>query len=101
MASFQAFLNSPVAPKTTHFWGPIANWGFVVAGLVDTLKPLEMISHNMTVAMWVYSALFMRFEWLVQPRNYLLLGCHASNETVQLYQLSHWAKGQGYLESKE
>lgn len=31
MASFRAFLNSPVGPKTTHFWGPIANWGFVVA----------------------------------------------------------------------
>lgn len=31
MASFRAFLNSPVGPKTTHFWGPIANWGFVAA----------------------------------------------------------------------
>ncbi|CDJ49641.1 apoptosis-regulating basic protein, putative [Eimeria brunetti] len=20
---------------TTHFWGPVANWGFVVAGLAD------------------------------------------------------------------
>lgn len=29
--SFKAFLNSPVGPKTTHFWGPIANWGFVAA----------------------------------------------------------------------
>ena len=25
---------------------------------------------------------------MVQPRNYLLLACHASNETAQLYQLS-------------
>lgn len=47
------------------------------------------------IAMCVYSALFMRFAWMVQPRNYLLLACHASNETVQLYQLSRWAKGQG------
>lgn len=31
MASFRAFLNSPVGPKTTHFWGPVANWGFVIA----------------------------------------------------------------------
>lgn len=31
MASFKAFLNSPVGPKTTHFWGPVANWGFVIA----------------------------------------------------------------------
>jgi hypothetical protein len=35
----------------------------------------------------MYSALFMRFAWMVQPRNYLLLACHACNETVQLYHL--------------
>lgn len=31
MSAFRAFWNSPVGPKTTHFWGPVANWGFVVA----------------------------------------------------------------------
>lgn len=25
------FIDSPTGPKTTHFWGPVANWGFVVA----------------------------------------------------------------------
>lgn len=28
---------------------------------------------------------------LEQPRNYLLLACHASNEAAQCYQLSRWA----------
>ncbi|RLN33658.1 hypothetical protein C2845_PM03G33040 [Panicum miliaceum] len=46
--ALKAFLNSPVGPKTTHFWGPVANWGFVIAGLVDMNKPPEMISGNMT-----------------------------------------------------
>lgn len=32
---------------------------------------------------------------MVQPRNYLLLACHASNETVQLYQLSRVARANG------
>ncbi|KAE9447973.1 hypothetical protein C3L33_20138, partial [Rhododendron williamsianum] len=59
MAAFRSFLNSPVGPKTTHFWGPVANWGFVIAGLVDMKKPPEMISGNMTGAMCIYSALFM------------------------------------------
>ncbi|WVZ64779.1 hypothetical protein U9M48_014253 [Paspalum notatum var. saurae] len=98
--AIKAFLNSPVGPKTTHFWGPVANWGFVLAGLVDMNKPPEMVSGNMTAAMCVYSGLFMRFAWMVQPRNYLLLACHASNESVQLYQLSRWARAQGYLEKK-
>ncbi|KAI5014479.1 hypothetical protein ZWY2020_055869 [Hordeum vulgare] len=99
--AFKAFVNSPVGPKTTHFWGPVANWGFVLAGLVDLNKPPEMISGNMTAAMCVYSGLFMRFAWMVQPRNYLLLACHASNETVQLYHLSRCARAQGYLDSKK
>ncbi|KAL2465461.1 Mitochondrial pyruvate carrier 1 [Abeliophyllum distichum] len=86
-----------LVPKRLIFGGPVANWGFVIAGLVDMQKPPEIISGNMTAAMCIYSGLFMRFAWMVQPRNYLLLACHASNETVQLYQLSRWAKSQGYL----
>ncbi|CAI5478962.1 unnamed protein product [Closterium sp. Yama58-4] len=81
----------PVGPKTSHFWGPLANWGFVIAGLVDMQKPVDMISPKMTSVMCVYSALFMRFAWRVQPRNYLLFSCHSANETVQLIQLSRWA----------
>ncbi|KAG2452847.1 hypothetical protein HYH02_002192 [Chlamydomonas schloesseri] len=53
-------------------------------------KDPEYISPNMTGVMCIYSILFMRFAWEVKPRNYLLLACHASNETVQLYQLSRW-----------
>ncbi|KAL3690128.1 hypothetical protein R1sor_016437 [Riccia sorocarpa] len=93
MAAMRAFWNSPVGPKTTHFWGPVANWGFVAAGLADMNKPPELISGNMTGAMCIYSALFMRFAWMVQPRNYLLLACHAANETVQLYQFNRWYNG--------
>ncbi|PIA28877.1 hypothetical protein AQUCO_06500006v1 [Aquilegia coerulea] len=64
-------------------------------GLVDAQKPPELISANMTGVLCVYSALFMRFAWMVQPRNYLLLASHTTNETVQLYQFSRWAKAQG------
>ncbi|KAH7857153.1 hypothetical protein Vadar_009653 [Vaccinium darrowii] len=101
MASLRSFFNSPVGPKTTHFWGPIANWGVVIAGLMDMKKPHDMISGNMTGVMCIYSVLFMRFAWMVQPRNYLLLSCDASNEAVQLIQLSRWAKGNGYLGQKK
>mmetsp|Transcript_11651 Transcript_11651/g.30799 ORF Transcript_11651/g.30799 Transcript_11651/m.30799 type:complete len:137 (-) Transcript_11651:35-445(-) len=86
-SAIRAFINSPTGPKTTHFWGPIANWGFVVAGLIDMKKPAEMVSAPMTSALCIYSILFMRFAWMVQPRNYILLACHSTNEVVQLYQL--------------
>lgn len=30
-ARLKAFIDSPTGPRTTHFWGPVANWGFVLA----------------------------------------------------------------------
>lgn len=59
-------------------------------GLADTKKPPEMISPNMTTAMCIYSALFMRFALAIQPRNLLLFACHVCNEGVQLNQLRRW-----------
>lgn len=84
------WLNGPTGPKTVHFWGPAANWGLVLAAMLDMNKPAEMISGPMTGVLSVYSLLFMRFAWMVTPRNYLLLACHASNEVAQLYQLSRY-----------
>ncbi|KAM7278894.1 hypothetical protein ACFE04_006028 [Oxalis oulophora] len=92
----RSFWNSPVGPKTIHFWGPAVQWGVPFAAYVDTKKPPDMISGNMTAAMCVYSALIMRFAYMVKPRNYQLLVCHVTNETLQLYQLSRWIKAHGY-----
>jgi len=89
-SKLKAFWDSPTGPKTTHFWGPVANWGFVGAGLADANKPAEKISGNMTGAMCVYSLLFMRFALAIQPKNYLLFACHACNECVQLNLMRRW-----------
>jgi hypothetical protein len=48
--------------------------------------------------MCLYSALFMRFAWMIQPRNYLLLACHISNEAVQLNQMRRWASIQPWAQ---
>ncbi|KAF9276667.1 hypothetical protein BGZ88_001584 [Linnemannia elongata] len=76
----------PNLQSCLHFWGPVANWGLPLAAIADIKKDPEMISGNMTGALTVYSLLFMRFAWMVQPRNYLLFACHATNETAQLIQ---------------
>ncbi len=51
-------------------------------------KPAETISVQMTTVLCGYSLLFMRFAWMVTPRNYFLLVTHMCNEAVQSYQLS-------------
>lgn len=74
--------------KTTHFWGPTANWGLVLAACYDmSQKGPEIISTNMTTVMIFYSAAFMRFALRIQPRNLFLFSCHFFNFNVQLVQL--------------
>ena len=87
MEALKAFINSPVGPKTVHFWGPTANWGLVGAAMLDANKPASMISRNMTMTLFFYSCFFMRFAWMVQPRNLLLFSCHFCNASMQLYLL--------------
>ncbi|CAK5009096.1 unnamed protein product [Meloidogyne enterolobii] len=73
---------------STHFWGPVANWGLPLAALGDfATKDPEFISGPMTCALIIYSSVFMRFAWRVQPRNMLLLACHATNFSAQNLQL--------------
>ncbi|PHT58508.1 Mitochondrial pyruvate carrier 1 [Capsicum baccatum] len=91
----------PVCPKTTPFRSPMTNWEFVISGVLDSQDPPDAISGNMTTVLCAYSILCMKFAWIVHPRNHLLLAYHASNESVQLYQLSRWLKHQRYLSQKE
>nr|DBA26799.1 TPA: hypothetical protein GDO54_011010 [Pyxicephalus adspersus] len=71
---------------STHFWGPVANWGLPIAAINDMKKSPEIISGRMTFALTCYSLLFMRFAYKVQPRNWLLFACHFTNEGAQLIQ---------------
>ncbi|TFK30427.1 UPF0041-domain-containing protein [Coprinopsis marcescibilis] len=88
-STFFTWLRSPKAREyffSTHFWGPVANWGLPLAALADLKKDEEVISGTMTTALACYSLVFMRFAWKVQPRNYLLFACHATNATAQIVQ---------------
>ncbi|XP_063163710.1 mitochondrial pyruvate carrier 1 [Candoia aspera] len=71
---------------STHFWGPVANWGLPIAAISDMKKSPEIISGRMTFALSCYSLTFMRFAYKVQPRNWLLFACHFTNEFAQLIQ---------------
>ncbi|RDW57926.1 pyruvate transporter MPC1 [Aspergillus mulundensis] len=113
---------------STHFWGPVSNFGIPVAAVMDTQKDPEMyvyicngflvsrcqvslaagsavaefdtwqsISGQMTGALVIYSATFMRYALAVSPKNYLLFACHAINFSAQCTQgyryLNYWNWG--------
>ncbi|EPY50051.1 hypothetical protein SPOG_03520 [Schizosaccharomyces cryophilus OY26] len=89
MKRFGTWVRSPEFRKylmSTHFWGPLSNFGIPIAAILDLKKDPKLISGQMTSALLVYSAVFMRYAWMVSPRNYLLMGCHAFNCTVQSVQ---------------
>ncbi|XP_076174289.1 mitochondrial pyruvate carrier [Ptiloglossa arizonensis] len=71
---------------STHFWGPVANWGIPIAAIADIRNDPKYISGKMTFALCLYSAMFMRFSLKVEPRNLLLFACHFVNEGAQLTQ---------------
>jgi hypothetical protein len=51
----------------------------------------------MTLSLTLYSAVFMRYALAVQPKNYLLFGCHFINCASQITQgyrfLNYWKFG--------
>ncbi|KAK6509029.1 pyruvate transporter mpc1 [Arthrobotrys musiformis] len=71
---------------STHFWGPASNFGIPLAAIADIKKDPEIISGQMTGALVIYSAVFMRYSMAVTPQNYLLFACHFVNECSQLTQ---------------
>ena len=70
---------SPIGPSTTHFWGPVGNWGFLIQGLMERNRHPSKISKNMQVALVMQSTLFMKFALAVTPRNLMLFSMHAAN----------------------
>ncbi|GJZ89145.1 RNA-directed DNA polymerase, eukaryota [Tanacetum coccineum] len=100
MMYFRALLNSPVGPKTTHFWGPVSNLGFFIAGVADLQKPPEMLSGNMTGGTYcdgcnvnafvsdLYS--FQLVEWLVTMLVFSILKNDLSNLTRITFSLGKY-----------
>jgi len=103
---FQRFLGNLKSKEfreylmSTHFWGPVANWGIPLAALSDIRKNPDFISGKMTLALCLYSALFMRFAWKVQPRNLLLFACHITNFTAQTIQGTRFVNYHYFTEDK-
>lgn len=77
---------------TTHFWGPVSNFGIPVAAVLDLKKDPDVISGPMTGSLIIYLMVFMRYAMAVSPQNYLLFGCHVVNEAAQIGQGFRWIR---------
>jgi hypothetical protein len=88
---FQSTKEEPKGWWTSaQFWGglgALAGWGMSGSAIYDAFQQgPEVISLTMTPVLIVYSTLFARWAWVVQPRNLLLCACHVTNVGAQMNQ---------------
>ncbi|QIX00703.1 hypothetical protein AMS68_006220 [Peltaster fructicola] len=69
---FAAFWNSPIGPKTVHFWAPIMKWGVVLAGAADFFRPASSLSISQNAALMATGAIWTRWCLIIKPRNVFL-----------------------------
>ena len=64
--------NSPVGPKTVHFWAPIMKWGLVLAGAADFARPASDLSLSQNAALTCTGLIWTRWCFIIKPRNMFL-----------------------------
>ncbi|PVU90252.1 hypothetical protein BB561_004961 [Smittium simulii] len=66
---FQRLWNSPIGPKTVHFWAPMMKWSLVIAGLGDLKRPIDKISLNQQAILAVSGFIWTRWCFIIKPKN--------------------------------
>ncbi|KAF2083162.1 UPF0041-domain-containing protein [Saccharata proteae CBS 121410] len=88
--ALQRLWNSPIGPKTVHFWAPIMKWGLVLAGVADFFRPAESLSLSQNAALTATGAIWTRWCLIIKPKNIFLasvnfaLGCVGVIQTSRI-----------------
>ncbi|GAB7352605.1 hypothetical protein MBLNU459_g2984t2 [Dothideomycetes sp. NU459] len=69
---FTQLWNSPIGPKTVHFWAPIMKWGLVIAGAADFARPAESLSLSQNAALMATGLIWTRWCFVIKPKNLFL-----------------------------
>ncbi|XP_022081742.1 mitochondrial pyruvate carrier 1-like [Acanthaster planci] len=69
---------------STHFWGPVANWGIPLAALSDMKKDPEIISPRMTAVLVNLSQLKKSLPQQLQPQHQQLQQYHQHQQRNRL-----------------
>ncbi|KAK7537545.1 uncharacterized protein J3D65DRAFT_387110 [Phyllosticta citribraziliensis] len=98
-SGFSKFLNSPVGPKTVHFWAPVMKWGIVLAGVADFFRPAESLSLSQNMALTATGIIWTRWCLIIRPKNVFLatvnffLGCVGLVQTCRILAWQNSVKG--------
>ncbi|KAK4507651.1 hypothetical protein PRZ48_001386 [Zasmidium cellare] len=98
-SAFAKFFNSPVGPKTVHFWAPIMKWGLVLAGAADFARPADQLSISQNAALMATGLIWTRWCFVIKPRNLFLasvnflLFCVGATQTTRVLMYQQSLKG--------
>ena len=104
------FWNSPIGPKTVHFWAPVMKWGMVLAGASDFTRPAESLSFTQNFALMCTGAIWTRWCFVIRPKNIALAAVNAlvfvvgATQVSRIYAYNQSLKsteGQAKAEGKE
>lgn len=90
VGKLQQLWNSPVGPKTVHFWAPIMKWGLVLAGAADFARPAKDLSLSQNAALTATGLIWTRWCFIIKPRNLFLasvnflLFCVGATQTTRV-----------------
>ncbi|KAL0260521.1 hypothetical protein SLS55_004210 [Diplodia seriata] len=99
-SGFARLWNSPVGPKTVHFWAPVMKWGLVLAGVADFFRPAENLSLSQNCALTATGAIWTRWCLIIKPKNVFLatvnffLGCVGLIQTSRILMWRASQKGE-------
>ncbi|KAJ2450255.1 Mitochondrial pyruvate carrier subunit [Coemansia sp. RSA 2336] len=100
-SAFGKFWNSPVGPKTIHFWAPAMKWGLVIAGLGDLARPVDQISVKQQLSLAATGLIWTRWSTIITPKNYSLATVNFFVGCTAAYQLARVAMADKKSEEKE
>ncbi|KAH8730637.1 hypothetical protein GQ44DRAFT_736812 [Phaeosphaeriaceae sp. PMI808] len=107
---FAGFMDSPIGPKTVHFWAPVMKWGMVLAGASDFTRPAESLSFTQNFALMCTGAIWTRWCFVIRPKNIALAAVNAlvfvvgATQVGRIYSYRQSLKateGQAKVEGKE
>ncbi|OMJ23086.1 Mitochondrial pyruvate carrier 3 [Smittium culicis] len=98
-SKFKTFYNSPVGPKTVHFWAPMMKWSLVIAGLGDLKRSIDQVSLSQQASLAVSGFIWARWSTIITPRNIPLAAVNffvGVTAAVQLARIAKYALFQFY-----
>ncbi|KAH7075622.1 hypothetical protein BKA63DRAFT_413423 [Paraphoma chrysanthemicola] len=107
---FAGFWNSPIGPKTVHFWAPVMKWGMVLAGASDFTRPANQLSFAQNFSLMCTGAIWTRWCFVIRPKNIALAAVNAlvfavgATQVTRIYRYNkslEATEGQAKLEGKE